>query len=74
MKKLPAFLLAITAVLLAACTEKAAEPIRVGFIGGLSEKSKIADIGCGTGGQTMVLGASTSCEITGEDRWAGFID
>ena len=46
----------------------------LGFIGGLSEKSKIADIGCGTGGQTMVLGESTSCEITGVDSWQGFID
>lgn len=46
----------------------------LGFIVGLSEKSKIADIGCGTGGQTMVLGESTSCEIIGIDSWPGFID
>lgn len=44
------------------------------FIAGLTEKSKIADIGCGTGGQTMVLGENTPCEITGVDAWPGFID
>jgi SAM-dependent methyltransferase len=45
----------------------------LGFIDGLTEKSKIADIGCGTGGQTMVLGENTSCEIIGVDTWEGVI-
>lgn len=44
------------------------------FINNLTEKSKIADIGCGTGGQTMVLGQNTSCEIIGVDSWKYFID
>jgi ubiquinone/menaquinone biosynthesis C-methylase UbiE len=44
------------------------------FISGLSEKSKIADIGCGTGGQTMVLGENTPCEIIGIDTWPNFIN
>jgi len=44
------------------------------FISGLTGKSKIADIGCGTGGQTMVLGENTSCEIIGIDSWQGFIN
>ena len=46
----------------------------LGFINGLNDKSKIADIGCGTGGQTMVLGENTPCEIIGIDSWSGFID
>ncbi|OQB69463.1 MAG: Demethylrebeccamycin-D-glucose O-methyltransferase [Bacteroidetes bacterium ADurb.Bin139] len=44
------------------------------FIDGLTDKSKIADIGCGTGGQTMVLGQNTSCQIIGIDSWSGFIN
>ncbi|MCK9305580.1 MAG: class I SAM-dependent methyltransferase [Bacteroidales bacterium] len=44
------------------------------FIDGLTKKSKIADIGCGTGGQTMVIGENTPCEITGVDAWSGFIN
>ena len=44
------------------------------FIDGLTEKSKVADIGCGTGGQTMVLAQNISCEITGIDLWSGFIN
>lgn len=44
------------------------------FIDGLTEKSKIADIGCGTGGQTMVLGENTPCEIIGVDNCHDFID
>ncbi len=46
----------------------------LGFIDGLTKKSKIADIGCGTGGQTMVLGENTSCEIIGVDTWPDFIN
>jgi ubiquinone/menaquinone biosynthesis C-methylase UbiE len=46
----------------------------LGFIGGLTEKSKIADIGCGTGGQTMVLGENTTCEIIGVDVCPDFIN
>ncbi len=45
----------------------------LGFIDGLTEKSKIADIGCGTGGQTIVLAENTKCEITGIDAGLGFI-
>jgi ubiquinone/menaquinone biosynthesis C-methylase UbiE len=44
------------------------------FIDGLTEKSKIADIGCGTGGQTMTLGQNTPCEIIGIDVWQNFIN
>ena len=44
------------------------------FIDGLTGKSKIADIGCGTGGQTMVLGLNTPCQIIGIDSWSGFIN
>jgi ubiquinone/menaquinone biosynthesis C-methylase UbiE len=43
------------------------------FIEGLSENSKVVDIGCGTGGQTMVLAQNIPCEITGIDSWSGFI-
>jgi ubiquinone/menaquinone biosynthesis C-methylase UbiE len=44
------------------------------FIDNLSEESRIADIGCGTGGQTMVLGQNTSGHITGIDLFQVFID
>lgn len=44
------------------------------FIDGLTPESKIADIGCGTGDQTIVLGQNTPCRIIGIDSWAGFID
>ena len=44
------------------------------FIDGLTEKSKIADIGCGTGGQTMTLGQNTPCKIIGIDVWQDFIN
>lgn len=43
------------------------------FIDGLTVKSKIADIGCGTGGQTMVLAQNTTGEIIGVDLWPDFI-
>jgi ubiquinone/menaquinone biosynthesis C-methylase UbiE len=46
----------------------------LGFIDGLTEKSKVADIGCGTGGQTMVLAQNIPGEITGIDLWPDFIN
>ena len=44
------------------------------FIEGLTVGSKIADIGCGTGGQTMVLARHTPGHITGLDLFPDFID
>lgn len=44
------------------------------FVENLSDQSVIADIGCGTGGQTMVLAQHTSGSITGIDLFPGFID
>jgi ubiquinone/menaquinone biosynthesis C-methylase UbiE len=43
------------------------------FIDNLSADSKVADIGCGTGGQTMVLAQNIGCKITGVDLCADFI-
>ena len=44
------------------------------FIDNLSEESRIVDIGCGTGGQTMVLAQHTLGHITGIDLFPVFID
>jgi len=44
------------------------------FIEGLTAESRIADLGCGTGGQTMVLAQHTPGEITGIDLFPKFID
>jgi len=44
------------------------------FIDNLTDKSFIADIGCGTGGQTMVLAQHAPGHITGIDLFPGFID
>ena len=44
------------------------------FIDNLSEESRIVDIGCGTGGQTMVLAQNTSGHITGIDLFPVFIN
>ncbi len=44
------------------------------FIDGLTEKSKIADIGCGTGGQTKTLAQNTICEIIGVEVWSDFVN
>ena len=44
------------------------------FIDNLTDKSLIADIGCGTGGQTMVLAQNVPGLITGLDLFPGFID
>jgi ubiquinone/menaquinone biosynthesis C-methylase UbiE len=51
------------------------ETIRaLSFIGNLSNKAKIADLGCGTGVQTMVLAQNTEATITALDLYAGSID
>ena len=44
------------------------------FIDNLTDKSLIADIGCGTGGQTMVLAQNTHGNITGVDLFPDFIN
>jgi ubiquinone/menaquinone biosynthesis C-methylase UbiE len=46
----------------------------LGFIENLTAASRIADIGCGTGGQTMALAQHTPGVITGIDLFPGFID
>lgn len=46
----------------------------LGFIDGLNEKSRIADVGCGTGAPTMTLAKNTQGEITGLDLFPEFID
>ena len=44
------------------------------FIEELTEQSRIADIGCGTGGQTMTLAQHTKAHITGMDLSPDFIN
>jgi len=44
------------------------------FVDNLTEQSHIADIGCGTGGQTMVLAQHAPGQITGIDLFPEFID
>jgi len=44
------------------------------FIDKLTEDSRIADLGCGTGGQTMVLAQHVPGHITGVDIFQKFID
>lgn len=44
------------------------------FIENLTNRCNIADIGCGTGGQTMVLAKYTKGYITGIDLFPSFID
>lgn len=44
------------------------------FVEGLGADSKIADIGCGTGGQTMVLAQNAPGHVTGLDIFPRFID
>ncbi len=43
------------------------------FIEGLDAHSRIADLGCGTGGQTMTLAEALSGDITGLDLFPAFI-
>ncbi len=44
------------------------------FIDHLTDQSRIADIGCGTGGQTMVVAQHAPGHITGIDLFPAFID
>lgn len=44
------------------------------FIDNLTDDSRIADLGCGTGGQTMVMAQNTPGHITGIDLFPTFID
>jgi ubiquinone/menaquinone biosynthesis C-methylase UbiE len=44
------------------------------FVDNLTTESRIADIGCGTGGQTRVLAAHAPGRITGIDLFPTFID
>ena len=46
----------------------------LGFIDHLTNESQIADIGCGTGGQTMVLAQHAPGIITGIDLFPNFIE
>jgi len=46
----------------------------LGFIENLNEESKIADIGCGTGGQTIVLAKNAPGTITAIDLFPDFIN
>ena len=51
------------------------ETIRaLGFIDNLSNKTKIADLGCGTGAQAIVLAQNTEATITALDLYAGSIE
>lgn len=43
------------------------------FIDGLSEKFKIAVIGCGTGGQTMVLAQNAASKIIGIELCSDYV-
>lgn len=44
------------------------------FIDNLTDESRIADIGCGSGGQTMVLAQHAPGQIIGFDLFPAFID
>ena len=46
----------------------------LGFIDNLTDESLIADLGCGTGGQTMVMAQHAPGHITGIDMFPAFID
>lgn len=44
------------------------------FVDNIDDQKLIADIGCGTGGQTMVLARHVPGHVTGLDSFPGFID
>jgi SAM-dependent methyltransferase len=54
------------------CVESTLEALS--FIDNLTEESAIADLGCGTGGQTMTLAQHTTGNVVGLDLFPGFID
>lgn len=44
------------------------------FLDNLNEISRVADLGCGSGGQTMVLARNIAGNIIGVDQFPDFID
>lgn len=44
------------------------------FLDGLNKNPRVADLGCGTGGQTMILAQNIAGDITGVDFLPDFID
>jgi ubiquinone/menaquinone biosynthesis C-methylase UbiE len=44
------------------------------FMDDLDKISRVADLGCGTGGQTMILAQNLTANITGIDQFPDFID
>lgn len=46
----------------------------LGFIDNLTPQSRIADLGCGTGGQTMTLAQNAPGQVTGLDLFPDFIN
>ena len=46
----------------------------LGFVDNLDANSRIVDLGCGTGGQTIVLAQNTAGHITGVDMIPSFIE
>ena len=45
----------------------------LGFIDGLTPQSRIADLGCGTGGQTMTLAQRAPGQVTGLALYPDFL-
>jgi ubiquinone/menaquinone biosynthesis C-methylase UbiE len=48
--------------------------LAIRYIKGLSAESKIADLGCGTGGQTITLAQNTPAKIVALDLFPAFVD
>ena len=44
------------------------------FLDNLDKVSRVIDLGCGTGGQTMILAQNITGNITGVDQFSDFID
>jgi ubiquinone/menaquinone biosynthesis C-methylase UbiE len=53
----------------------AAETLKaLGFVGNIPKHTKIADLGCGSGNQTMVLAQNTEASITALDLYGGSVN